>query len=92
MYLTEKGNVMQNTALHANPIAMLKTKFRRGGNQYLFISAQNVALVKNSENPYDAYILLCFVRNILNRSSYFIPMQAEGFIFRRNKWWSTKPL
>ena len=87
MYLTQKGYVMQNIALHANPIAMLKTKFRRRGNQHLFISAQNVALVKKIQKIHMMFIFLCFVRNIL-----LAQMQATGFIFRRNKWWSTKPL
>ena len=31
------------------------------------------------------YIFLCFVRNILSRSSYFSPMQAKGFIFRKKQ-------
>ena len=57
MYLTQKGNVMQNITLHANPTVMWRTKFRRRGNQHLFISTQIVALVKN---PYDVYIpMLC---------------------------------
>ena len=52
----------------------------------------NYSIGKKIQKIHMMYIFLCFVRNIPNRSSYFSPMQVKGFISRRNKWWSTKPL
>ena len=44
----------------------------------------NCIIGKKIQKIHMMYIFPCLIRNILNRSSYFSPMQAKGFIFRRN--------